>query len=297
MDDGRISRRNLLAGGAGGLALLAGGGLLARHEIEVHPEFHRLVYGCGSTPAIPPSRYRVIDGQYDSPAMRRAMPWRVALPPRLDTGGTRAPLVVVLPGASGVPADLTTGVGLPGFATAAGLGFAFACPGSGGTLYYHPRASGVDPMAWILDEFVPMVERRFGVGGSRANRAVYGTSMGGYGALLFASLRPRRFAAAVASSPAVYPSYGAAVTGHSVTFDNEADWERWGLWDHLADLDGVPVMINCGDGDPFAPTARHLLATIPGAVGGIGRGCHDFGIWRRSAPAQLVFLASRLPAA
>ncbi|MBV9486311.1 MAG: hypothetical protein JO246_09665 [Frankiaceae bacterium] len=247
-------------------------------------------------PPIPPSNYRTVDGTYDSDAMRSRMDWEIALPPRLDAGPAPAPLVLVLPGASGVPTDLTTGVGLTGFATAAGLGMAFACPANGGPLYYHPRASGLDPMAWILDEFLPMIERRFGVGGSTANRAIYGTSMGGYGALMFAAQRPRQFCAAVACSPAIYESFDAAVTGHPITFDTQSDWDRWGLWNRLSDLNGVPVMINCGDADPFAVSARQLLSRIPGAVGGIGRGCHDFGIWRRSAPAQLEFLAGHFTA-
>ena len=66
------------------------------------------------------------------------------------------------------------------------------------------------------------------------------------------------------------------------------------MWPHLDELAGTAVRIDCGGADPFAPTARDLLERIPGAVGGIGSGCHDDGFWRRSAPTALRFLAGRL---
>lgn len=295
VDDGGISRRTLLLG-AGGLAVVAGGGAaLAPHELNAHPHLRRILFGCGPTPPIPHSEFRVVNGSFASTAMKRQMPWQVALPPAPHRTGP-TPLVIVLPGASGTPSGLSTGVGLPGFATAAGLNVAFAAPGNGGTIYYHPRASGLDPMSWVLSEFIPMVERRFDVGGRVERRAIYGMSMGGFGALLFAAQAPRHFVAAVASSPAVFESYDAAVRGHPTTFDSAADWQRWGLWERLGDLNGVPVMIDCGDADPFAPTARDLLRRLPGATGAIGHGCHDFGFWRRQAPAQLQFLRGHFAA-
>jgi hypothetical protein len=292
-DNGGISRRALL-GGAAAAVVLGGGAGLGNYELDHHPIWRRRIFGCGSTPPIPPSDYRIVNGTMRSAAMGQSMGWQVALPPARSPL-RRVPLVLVLTGATGTPTSLSEVLGMPGFATAAGLPLAFACPASGGPLYYHPRSSGEDPMTWILEEFLPMAEHRFGVGGSAANRAIYGWSMGGYAALLYASLRPRRFCAVAASSPAVFPSYDAADTGHANLFDSQADWERWGLWNHLSDLTGVPVMINCGDGDYFAAAARHMLGAIPGAVGGISPGCHLQSFWHGQEPAQLRFLARQLP--
>lgn len=128
---------------------------------------------------------------------------------------------------------MVTGVGLPGWATAAKLNLAFASPGGVASTYYHPRTDGTNALAWVTDEFIPMIEKRFAVGGSKAKRAIYGTSMGGFGALLVAQQRPDLVCAAVGSAPAVFPTYDAAITGHPDTFDSEADWERWEFWDHL----------------------------------------------------------------
>jgi S-formylglutathione hydrolase FrmB len=291
-DDGRVSRRSLLIGTAGAAAVVGIGAVGFDHELDRHPGLRTRIFGCGSTPAIPASRYTSTTGTYASAAMHAAVPWEVALP--TDPAGERLPLVVVLPGAGGQPHDMIDRIGLPGWATANHLTVAFASPGGAGSTYYHPRADGTDAFAWVTEEFIPMVEERFDVGGARASRAIFGVSMGGFGSLLVAQRRPDLVCAAVGSSPAVFSSYRAAVTGHPGTFDSAADWQRWGLWNQLQTMGRVPVRVDCGSGDPFAPTARQLLTRIPGAVGHIGSGCHDDGFWRRKAPTQLQFLASHL---
>jgi pimeloyl-ACP methyl ester carboxylesterase len=299
-DSGRISRRSLLIGGAGAVVVIGAAGAGFDHELGQHPGLRADVFGCGSTPAIPHSNYTVSTGAYRSTAMHAELPWEVAIPwsyvsnPRLSASRGPLPLVVVLPGEGGQPADMVTRIGLPGWASAARLDLAFASPGGAGSTYYHPRADGTNAFAWVTEEFLPMIERKFTVGGSRANRAVYGNSMGGFGALLVAQQRPDLVCAAVGSSPAVFPTYHAAITGHPHTFDSAADWERWGLWEDLGALDKVPVRIDCGNGDPFEATARTLLARIPGAVGAIGGGCHDDGFWRREASIELRFLDEHL---
>jgi S-formylglutathione hydrolase FrmB len=299
-DSGRISRRSLLIGGAGAVVVIGGGLAGFDHELGQHPGLRADVFGCGSTPAIPHSDYTVTTGSYSSPAMHTDVPWEFAIPskyvrdPGLPSQHGPLPLVVVLPGEGGQPHDMVTGIGLPGWASAAKLDLAFASPGGAGSTYYHPRADGTNSYEWVTEEFIPLIERRFTVGGSRATRAIYGNSMGGFGALLIAMRRPDLVAAAVGSSPAVFASYHAAITGHPHTFDSEADWARWGLWEHLGSFNTVPVRIDCGNADPFEATDRALLARIPGAVGGISSGCHDIGFWRRNATTQLRFLAAHL---
>jgi S-formylglutathione hydrolase FrmB len=289
MDDaGAISRRALLLGGAAA-ALAVGAGAAVEWD---NPTFVRLRGGCGDTPPVPPSSYQVTSGTSDSDAMGATVPWSVALPDDHEPGdGT--PLVLCLTGLGADPDDVMTGIGFPGFATAAGLRLAFAAPGGGGNLYWHSRAGGRDPLTWAVHEFVPMVEKHFGVGGARDRRGVLGWSMGGAGALLVAQLRPDLVSAAAALSPAVFPSYDAARSGHPYTFDSERDWSDYGVWDRSG-LIRPPVRIDCGDADPFAPAARTLLKRIPGAVGGISPGCHDVGFWRRSAPTALRFLDGNL---
>lgn len=261
-DGGMVSRRTLLMGAAGTVALLGGGTALGKHEIDTHPGLRRFFGQCGDMPSLPDKgAYVVHTGTLRSTAMSREMPYAYALPEE----GIRVrgmPLIVALPG------DVDSS-------------------------YYHPRADGTDMLAFVVDELVPHVERTLAVGGARQRRAVYGVSMGGYGALLIAQRYPHLVCAAAGGSPAVFQDFHDAITGHSHTFDSEADWQRWGLWDQL-DTFRVPVRIDCGDADPFVATARQLIAKIPGAVGHIGSGCHEHGFWRRAAPADLRFLKNHL---
>jgi S-formylglutathione hydrolase FrmB len=118
--------------------------------------------------------------------------------------------------------------------------------------------------------------------------------MGAFGALLLAQQHPASVAASVGLSPAVFRSYAEARRSHPYTFDSPADWDRYGLWQHLGDLRGTAVRIDCGSGDPYAPTARELLERIPGVSGGIESGCHIGSFWRRRMPSALNFLAQHL---
>ena len=288
-----VSRRQVLVGGGAAAVLAAvGGGVAAEWD---NPRFARLRGGCGDTPPVPASGYAVTRGTLRSEAMGATLPWAVAIP-NARTRSSRLALVLCLTGLGDSTEMVFTGIGFPGWATQDRFDdvLAFAVPGGGGNLYWHPRADGRDPLAWTLEEFVPMVEQRFDIGGSPARRATLGWSMGGFGALLVAQQRPGMFSAAAALSPAVFPSYDAARSGHSYTFDSAADWDSNGLWNHLDELSSAAVRIDCGSYDPFAPTARELLKRIPGAVGEIGSGCHDKAFWRRTAPDSLAFLADKL---
>ena len=292
-DDGRVSRRALLVGGLG--AIVAGVGAGAAAEWDT-PTFVRLRGGCGPNPPVPPSTYAVSRWTTTSPSMQgQSLTYRVAVPAG-HRPGDGTPLAIYLPGLNRGDEDLDGGLGIAGFATAAGSRLAFVQPGFGGRTYWHARADGRDPMAALVRDVVPAVEKRFGVGGSRERRGVFGSSMGGFGALLLAQQHPEFVAAAVGLSPAVFRSYAEARRGHPYTFDSAADWTSYGLWEHLDGLRGTSVRIDCGSGDPFAPTARELLERIPGASGGIESGCHISSFWRRRMPDSLSFLAQHLTA-
>jgi hypothetical protein len=80
VDHGAVSRRALLTGGAASVVLLAGLGIGADYEIDRHPALHRRLFGCGHTPPIPGSSYRVTTATMRSAAMKGDMPWTVAVP-------------------------------------------------------------------------------------------------------------------------------------------------------------------------------------------------------------------------
>src|SRR5262249_5687636 len=107
-------------------------------------------------------------------------------------------------------------------------------------------------------------------------------------------LGPRRVAAAVASSPALFASYAAARAANPGAFDSTADFAAGNVLNGLATLRQLPVMIDCGSDDPFASQDLLLRRRLRGPAGAIGPGCHDTGFWRRRLPAQLAFLGTHL---
>jgi len=290
-DDGAVTRRTVLLGGAG---IVVAAGTVGFVKERNTPTLRRLLGGCGDTPAVPRSSYRVTSHTIESAAMGEELSYTTALPTGVDAGRVGLPLVIVLPGLNGGSNDLDRGLGVAGFATAAQTPLAFLQPGGGDKSYWHPRRDGRDPLRYLFDELIPRVEHELGVGGTSRLRGALGWSMGGFGALLLAQQRPDVVSAAVGLSPAVFPSYDAARSRHPYTFDSASDWERYGLWNHLGDLRATPTFVECGDADPFAPTARELLKRIPGVSGGIHGGCHDGGFWRRRMPGALRFLSSHL---
>jgi S-formylglutathione hydrolase FrmB len=160
--------------------------------------------------------------------------------------------------------------------------------------WYHDRRAG----RWssmILDEAIPDAIRRFH---TRAGRiAIGGISMGGYGALHLAALRPHEFCAVGAHSAALYESFGSSAR---VAFDDAADFARNNVFN--AALRGrfnrLPVWIDGGNRDPFRQTDA-AFASILRARGAdltyhVWPGAHSPSYWRAHIAAYLRFYASAL---
>jgi S-formylglutathione hydrolase FrmB len=160
--------------------------------------------------------------------------------------------------------------------------------------WYHDRRDG----RWssmILDEAIPDAIRRFH---ARADRiAIGGISMGGYGALHLAALRPHEFCGVGAHSAALYKSYGASAP---VAFDSAADFARNNVFTAALEgrFDGLPVWIDSGTNDPFH-AADDTLASLLEARGAqvdyhVWPGAHTGSYWRAHMAAYLRFYASAL---
>lgn len=122
--------------------------------------------------------------------------------------------------------------------------------------------------------------------------------MGGYGSLLLArqsdagALGGLRIAAASAASPALFATCDASAP-HS--FDDAAEWQRWGDLAHEPGVESVPLQASCGTSDPFAEMTRVYRAAIePTPEGRLSAGRHEGSYWRSLAAGQLEFLARHL---
>ncbi len=296
-DDGALSRRAVLAGGGLGVLALAGG-TLAAVEAEVLPGRVRLdrALGRGEVTAQPPDvaagplTYR----SFASRARWTTVSWGLATPPGVPAQGLPVVLVLHGRGLDAKAAFVLLGLHryLAAHVAAGRPPLALVSVDGGIDTYYHPRASGEDPIAMITDELLPRVAQQ---GPSTATIGVTGWSMGGYGSLLLAResdagrLGGLRVAAA---SPALFATYAASARN---SFDDAADWDRWGDLARRPGVRSVPLQVSCGTSDPFAEQTRvYRTAVARTPEGRLSPGRHEGGYWRSLAPGQLEFLARHL---
>ncbi len=237
----------------------------------------------------------IVRSSFFSAHRARSVGYMLAYPPKA-AAGTSLPVCLVLHGWGGNYRDPFEGLAyqrLLAGAVAAGVPpFVLASVDGGGT-YWHPRASGDDPIAMINQDF-PVVLAQHGLPIDRFG--VLGYSMGGYGALLLAATAPKRFVVAAANSPAFWQSYGEAHKVNDKAFDSEAEWREWGdLRTRTSDLKNVAVRVDCGESDSFEPAISALREQFPDpGVVNIAKGCHDNPFWRSVAPDQLKLIGTTL---
>ena len=189
--------------------------------------------------------------------------------------GAGLPIVVVLHGASATAADFQA-FGLGRFLTAAvdeGTDPFVLAGADGGVLRWEPSGSGDDPQRMVLEE-MPLWLRERGFDADR--RALWGWSMGGYGALRIAQIQPEWAAAVAAFSPAV-------TEGDAVFQDAEG-------------LASVPLGIWCGTDDQLLDDVEALVATLPEPpeVESYAPGGHTRAYWNDQTLDAFAFLARYL---
>lgn len=296
-----VSRRGLLIGAAGTAGVLvlgaAGGYELVEHDVL--PGRLRLNAMLGEDPP-PPDVPQVrpgpmVNGTFAS-AQRNGIDvaWTVAYPPGYDANA-HLPVTVALHGRGGDHTWPFGGLSLQYYLADAVLNhgvapFAIASVDGGDATNWHPRADGDNPQGMVVKEFVPLLRDR---GLATQRLGLWGWSLGGYGALLLATvLGPRRVAAVVASSPALWPT--AAETAPDV-FDDAADYDRNNVYTRIGRLKAIPLRIDVGDNDSFQHNDEEFRAMLsPTPAGGVSHGFHDASYWMRVAPAEIAFLGQHL---
>jgi hypothetical protein len=288
-----LTRRGLLAG-AGGAALAVAGGTIAVDEGWL-PGRTRLRSALGLTgpaghiPDVTPGY--VASGSFVSRLRLGARTgWTVIYPgPRPES----LPVLVALHGLGGTHRSWIDDLGVDRFlpaAVAAGVPrFAIAAV-DGGTTYWHPRPDGEDAGGMVLEEFLPLLRKQ----GLRIDRlAFHGYSMGGYGSLRLAPLvgPPAVRAVAVLSAAVWRDPASASPDG----FSSAAEYERYTVFGHQDDLDGIPVRLDCGTDDLFYPEDKAYVAGFRRPITSTFEpGAHDVAYWTRMMPAQLAFAGRAL---
>src|SRR5215468_5859160 len=188
--------------------------------------------------------------------------------------------------------------------------FLIATPAAGATFYINSHDGKVRYEDFLVQDFLPGIEKKFRVKAGRANRAASGASMGGYGALHLAFRHPELFAAVSAHSPALIeqipqaasPNPGSGLRARVLgeTFGSPPDpafWERNSpiALARRANLAGLRIYFDCGDQDDFGfetgaraldkiLSSRHIVHEFH-----IYPGRHDWQYFAEHLPASLEF--------
>jgi S-formylglutathione hydrolase FrmB len=184
--------------------------------------------------------------------------------------------------------------------------FLIATPEARSSFYINPKDDKERYEDFLVQEFFPFIEKRYRAAPGRANRAVSGISMGGYGALHLAFRHPQLFSSVSAQSAALIdklPTFLAGATPSSPrsrvlgrVFGNPPDpsfWEQNSpiAMARTANLASLKIYFDCGDEDDygFDSGARILDKVLTSR-----RIPHEFHIYPGRHDA--VYFATHLPA-
>jgi S-formylglutathione hydrolase FrmB len=231
----------------------------------------------------------------ESRYVHRELETTVILPAHAHAG---RPLLVFLHGRGGdQDSELRNGALFKGLARLGRRAPVIAFPNGGGSSYWHDRRSG-DWFRYVTREVIGAVERRYHT--DRRRVAIGGISMGGFGALDIARLRPGKFCAVGAHSPAIWQTGAQTAAG---AFDDARDFRH-------NDVVGVAQMrpglfvgprlwLDAGVRDPFRPGDRAFVSALEAAHVPVSahlgwHGGHESGYWHRHWPTYLKFYAHAL---
>jgi len=191
--------------------------------------------------------------------------------------------------------------------------FLIATPEGGASFYINAKDGKERYEDFLVQEFLPFIEKRYRASPGRANRAISGISMGGYGALHLAFRHPQLFSAVSAHSAALIEKLpvflGGAAPGSSQpnrarifggVFGSPPDPAYWNQQSPItlartANLAGLKIYFDCGDQDDYGfdagaavldkvLTARHVAHEFH-----LYPGRHDPTYFAAHLPASLEF--------
>lgn len=250
-------------------------------------------------PSRPPSR--IVSFRVRSPSLRRKVTVWVYLPVGVQPG-LRYPSILLLHGNPGGTADFFAN-GLAGALDRAIAGhqipptFAIAPDGNAGRQGDSEWVDGPDARleTFVMSELPTALATRLPLDLERRARAVWGISMGGFGALNLSFRHPDAFGSTVSFS-------GYTVADGSVfdpdTPDGRANSPQLRALEVARQVDVLLVDAGTGDLPGFARQAETLRDTLERAGGKVQlheeNADHNWDYWSREIPLALRFLAPRL---
>ncbi|WP_410665453.1 alpha/beta hydrolase [Amycolatopsis sp. lyj-84] len=164
---------------------------------------------------------------------------------------------------------------------------AFAVAAVDGDDYWVDVGKGDDPQRMLSAELPGWLAQRQ----LRPPTAMFGISMGGFGALRYARDHKDLKAVAVASA-ALFVSWPDAKSRK--VFADRAQWESHEPLLHTDDLSAASTGVWCGNSDPFARADRKLIKALDPAVAKMSPGEHNDDYWREIMPEVVKFVGDRM---
>ena len=315
-----VTRKFQALEGAPSFAVSAKGGLLRSSASHFRSFLYilSLLYFINLPSAAATSRVEC--NSIPSKILARSVPYCIVLPPAFDTDKTKHfPILYsfhglgdneqffVHSGAWNLVEDLREKGELKSFL--------IATPDGGAGFYINSKDGKNRYEDFLLQEFFPFIEKRYRAAPGRANRAISGVSMGGYGALHLAFRHPQLFGSVSAHSAALIEKLPGFLGASSNSprarvlggvFGNPPDPVFWDQNSPLvlaraANLAGLKIYFDCGDNDDYGfyagATALDKTLTsrrIPHEFH-LYPGRHDPAYFAEHLPASLQFHSRLFP--
>jgi len=211
------------------------------------------------------------DVTFHSAALNRNMQYRVVLPTSI-AAGARLPVVYLLHGGGGNFRDWSNYSNAAKFAE---RGLILVMPEGNDSYYVNAREPPQDRYEdYIVTDLIADVESKFPAAAGRANRAIAGVSMGGFGAVKLALSHPDLFAFAGGISPAIdVPSRPFSIKRIQQWRHHRSIFGSWGtvtrrngdpfVLARFADPARTPYMfLTCGDQEGLLPANRNFAELL-----------------------------------
>jgi len=232
-----------------------------------------------------------------SAALGRDMPYRVLLPATIPAD-KRLPVIYLLHGGGGGYRDWSNYSDVAQFA---GRGLILVTPEGEASYYVNAVDRPADRFEdYITKDLIADVEAKFPAASGRANRAIAGISMGGFGAVVLSLKHPELFAFAGALSPALdVPSRPFSIKRVGQYRQHRAIFGPWGsptrhandpyILARSSDPAKVPYLfLSCGEQEGLLPANRRFAALLQRRgfryQFHVGPGSHDWNQWNRRLP-------------
>ena len=211
------------------------------------------------------------DVTFRSAALNRDMRYRVVLSASI-AAGAKLPVVYLLHGGGGNFRDWSNDSDVAAFAE---RGLILVMPEGDDSYYMNAAERPQDRYEdYIVNDLIADVESKFPVAAGRANRAIVGVSMGGFGAIKLALSHPDLFVFAGGISPAI------DVPSRPFSIKRISQWQHhrsiFGPWGSRTRREGDPfvlarsvdpgkvpyLFLTCGDREGLLPANRSFAALL-----------------------------------